>query len=48
MRGKIWRIGDGLREEGRRRKFGTSGSNVLDGCFSGAGFNENLIRGPTH
>ena len=50
MRGKIWRIGDGLgREEGEGRKFGTSGSIVFDGCFSGVMVRENLTRGgPAH
>ena len=43
---RIWRIGDVLREEGR--KFGTLRRNIFDGCFSGVTVREHLARGPTH
>ena len=48
MRGKIWRIGDGVREERKRRKFGTSGSNVFGGGLFGGMVWKYLARGPTH
>jgi len=48
MRGKIWRIGDVLREEGERRKFGTLGCNDFDGCCTRVRILEHLTRGPTH
>ena len=48
MRGKIWRNESALRDERAKRKFGTLGNRIVDGCFPGAMVRDNLTRGPTH